>query len=46
MNIAQRCKQLIVAEFDNALVGSLDFDWWDVFSKVHKAALTGANSTV
>ncbi len=46
MNIAQRCKQLILAEFDSALAGALDSDWRDAFSMVHGEALTGANSTV
>ncbi len=46
MNIAQRCKQLILAEFDSVLAGSLDSDWWDAFSMVNGEALTGANSTV
>ncbi len=46
MNIDQRCKQLILAEFDSALAGSLDSDWRDAFSMVNGEALTGANSTV
>lgn len=46
MNIAQRCKQLILAEFDNALGGTLDPDWRVAFTKVHEAALIGPTSTV
>lgn len=46
MNIAQRCKQLILAEFDNALAGTLDSHWRDAFSKVNEDALIGASSTV
>lgn len=46
MNIAHRCKQLILAEFDNALEGMLDSDWRNAFNKVHEETLIGACSTV
>ncbi len=46
MNIAQRCKQLILAEFDHALEGTLDADWRAVLNSVQEAAPVGANSVV
>ncbi|KAK3532108.1 hypothetical protein QTP86_008372 [Hemibagrus guttatus] len=46
MNIAQRCKQLIRAEFDNALEGTLDPDWRAAFSRVQEAALVEATTLV
>lgn len=46
MNIAQRCKQLILAEFDNALEGTLDANWRAAFNRVQEAAPVGANSVV
>ncbi|XP_016331053.1 uncharacterized protein LOC107679859 [Sinocyclocheilus anshuiensis] len=46
MNIAQWCKQLILAEFDNALEGTLDADWRAALNRVQEAAPVGANSVV
>lgn len=46
MNIAQRCKQLILAEFDSAFAGTLDSDWRVAFNKVLEAAVIGPISTV
>ncbi len=46
MNVAQRCKQLILAEFDHALEGTLDADWRAVLNRVQEAAPVGANSMV
>ncbi|XP_016363008.1 uncharacterized protein LOC107704564 [Sinocyclocheilus anshuiensis] len=46
MNIAQRCKQLIQAEFDNALEGTLDADWRASLTRVQEATPVGANSVV
>lgn len=46
MNIAQRCKQLILAEFDNALKGNLDAEWRAALNKVQEAAAVEANSLV
>lgn len=46
MNIAQRCKQLILSEFDNALEGTLDSDWRAAFSKVQEASLVEATTMV
>lgn len=33
MYISQGCKQFILAEFDNALEGTLDADWRDAFNR-------------
>ncbi len=46
MNVAQRCKQLILAAFDHALEGTLDADWRAVLNRVQEAAPVGANSMV
>lgn len=36
---------LILAEFDNALVGTLDSHWQDAFRKVNEEVLVGVSST-
>lgn len=46
MNIAQRCKQLILSEFDNSLEGTLDADWRAAFNKVQEAIPVEATSMV
>ncbi len=46
MNIAQHCKQLILAEFDHALEGTLDADWRAAFNRVQEATPVGVNSVV
>lgn len=46
MNIAQCCRQLILAEFDNAWASTLDADWRAALSKVQEATVVGPTSTV
>lgn len=46
INIAQRCRQLILVKFDNALKGALDSDWQDALSKVQEATSEGVQSIV
>lgn len=46
MNVAQRCKQMILLEFDNALEEKLDLDWRVAFSSVQEASLVEATAMV
>lgn len=39
MNIAKRCKELILAEFDAALGGELDSDWREAFQRVQETEI-------
>ncbi|KAL1270913.1 hypothetical protein QQF64_029931 [Cirrhinus molitorella] len=46
MNIAQHCKQLILAEFDNALEGALDSEWRAAFTRSPGGFSYGGTATV
>lgn len=39
MNIAQRCRQLVISEFDNTLGGNLDSVWREAFHRVQQVEL-------
>lgn len=41
MNIAQRCRQLVLSEFENTLGGQLDSVWREAFQRVQEAELIG-----
>ncbi|XP_029902664.1 uncharacterized protein LOC115355879 [Myripristis murdjan] len=45
MNIAKRCRQLVLAEFDTALGGELDSAWREAFQRVQEAELVEKMST-
>ncbi|XP_062420887.1 uncharacterized protein K02A2.6-like [Pungitius pungitius] len=45
MNIAKRCRQMVMSEFDTALQGVLDSDWRDAFHQMQGAELAGKVST-
>lgn len=45
MNIAKRCRQLVLAEFDTALGGELDSVWREAFQRVQEAELVEKMST-
>jgi len=45
MNIAKRCRQLILSEFDTAIRGELDSGWREACSRVQEAELVEKMST-
>lgn len=45
MNIIKRCKQLVTAEFDNAVKGELDPDWREAFQRLQKSEVIPKSST-
>lgn len=45
MNIAKRCKELTLAEFDAALGGKLDSDWREAFQRVQETELLEKTTT-
>lgn len=46
MNIAQRCRQLVISEFDNTLGGNLDSVWREAFHRVQQVELIEKTSIV
>lgn len=45
MNIAKRCRQMVMSEFDTALQGVLDSEWRDAFHQMQGAELARKVST-